>query len=78
MNPPIASADDVYYSMDDLMQTPPPNSQATTVAANWDSDWNLTSEHWFQASATALDPCFSVPWLWPAIQPRDGASSYWG
>ena len=46
-NPPIAPVDDVYYSIDDLMGTPPPDSQATAAIANWDSDWNLTSKQWF-------------------------------
>ena len=57
-NPPIALIHDVDYPMDDLMRTPPPNSQVATAVANWDSDWNPTSEHWFQASTAALDPCF--------------------
>ena len=47
-SPPIALVDDVYYPMDDLMGTPPLDSQVATVVANWDSDWNPNSEQWFR------------------------------
>ena len=34
VNPPIAPANDVNYSMDDLMLTPPPDLQATAAITN--------------------------------------------
>ena len=59
VNPPIAPANDVYYLMDDLMVTSPPDSQVVTIVAKQDSDWNPTLEHQFQA-AVALDLSFRV------------------